>query len=144
MITSVDTNVFIALWDQEPTISQGAQAALDTAGELGGLVMSAPVFAELMAAPGRTEAFLNRFLEDTGVIVDFDLEEDIWRLAGRSFQAYAGRRRNQGDSGPRRIPADFLIGAHAAHHRHRLLTSDDSLYRAAFPSLVISRVFQSH
>ncbi len=144
MTTSVDTNVFIALWDREPKISQAAQAALEAAGELGGLVASAPVFAELMAAPGRTESFLDRFFQDTGVTVDFDLEDDIWRLAGRSFQAYASRRRKQRDSGPRRILADFLIGAHAAQRRYQLLTSDDSVYRAAFPSLVISRVFQSH
>ncbi len=144
MTTSVDTNIFIALWDREPNISETAQAALDAAGEKGGLMVSAPVFAELMAAPGRTETFLNRFFEDTGIAIDFDLEDDIWRLAGRSFQAYAGRRRKQGDSGPRRILADFLIGAHATHRRYQLLTSDDSIYRAAFPALAISRVVYSH
>jgi predicted nucleic acid-binding protein len=114
MTTSVDTNVIVALWDRDPAVSNAAQKALDDALGHGSLVLSAPVFAELIAAPGRTEAFLNTFCSDTGIIVEFDLDEEIWRLAGRAFQAYASRRRKQRDPGPRRILADFLIGAHAS------------------------------
>lgn len=36
---------------------------------------------------------------------------------------------------PRRILADFLIGAHALHSGYRLLTLDDRFYRTAFPRL---------
>jgi hypothetical protein len=93
-----------------------------------------------MAAPGRTETFLNSFLEDTGVAVDWNLDEDVWRSAGRAFQSYAERRRKQRDSGSRRILADFLIGAHAFTRGYRLLTLDERLYRAAFPSLTIQTV----
>src|SRR5207302_3822625 len=60
--------------------------------------------------------------------------------AGRAFQQYVARRRKQLDSGPRRILADFLIGAHALHHGFRLLTLDDRLYRAAFPRLAVLSV----
>ncbi len=91
MTASVDTNVIIALWDRDPAISAAAQQALDMALDRGSLVLSAPVFAELMAARGRTEAFLNKFCSDTGIGVEFDLDEEIWRLAGRAFQAYASR-----------------------------------------------------
>ena len=45
------------------------------------------------------------------MIVEFDLGEETWRIAGRAFQAYAARRRKHRDPGPRRIMADFLIGA---------------------------------
>ena len=100
-------------------------------------MVSGPVFAELMAAPGRSEAFLTSFFSNTGIELEFDLEEVIWRLAGRAFQSYATRRRRQRDLGPRRILADFLIGAHAAHRRYRLLTLDDGLYQVAFPNLVV-------
>ncbi len=140
MTTSVDTNVIVALWDRDPDVSNAAQQALDDALRHGSLVLSAPVFAELIAAPGRTEAFLNRFCSDTGISVEFDLDEEIWRLAGRAFQSYASRRRKQRDPGPRRILADFLIGAHASHRGYNLLTLDDHLYRSTFSSLMVITV----
>src|SRR5260221_4791850 len=140
MITAVDTNVIIALWDRDPSISGSAQNALDTSLAQGSLVVSPVVFAELMAAPGRSEALLDDFCIDTGLTVEFDLDEEIWRVAGRAFHAYAVRRRKQRDPGPRRILADFLIGAHAAHRGYRLLTLDDHLYHAAFPNLTVLAV----
>jgi hypothetical protein len=140
MTTAIDTNVIIALWDKDPSLSLAAQTALEAAFSRGALVVAAPVFSELMAAPGRTETFLNSFLEDTGVAVDWNLDEDVWRSAGRAFQSYAERRRKQRDSGSRRILADFLIGAHAFTRGYRLLTLDERLYRAAFPSLTIQTV----
>ena len=139
MTTAVDTNVIVALWDRDPAISTGAQSALDTALARGSLVICAPVFAELMAAPGRTEGFLDSFFQATGIRIDWPLDENIWRSAGRAFQAYAARRRKQA-GGPRRILADFLIGAHALEGGHHLLTLDDHLYRAAFPDLALVRL----
>ncbi|HZL70340.1 MAG TPA: type II toxin-antitoxin system VapC family toxin [Candidatus Limnocylindrales bacterium] len=140
MITSIDTNVIIALWDRDLAISSAAQSALDNALERGGLVVGAPVFAELMAAPGRGETFLTSFFRDTGIAIEWNLQEAVWRAAGRSFQKYAARRRGKREPGPRRILADFLIGAHASERGYRLLTLDDRLYRAAFPGLALVRV----
>jgi len=140
MTTSVDTNVIVALWDRDPAVSAPAQEALDTALARGSLVLSAPVFAELMAAPGRTEGFVGRFCSDTGMSVEFGLDEEIWRLAGRAFQSYASRRRKQRDQGPRRILADFLIGAHASHRGYHLLTLDGHIYQSAFSSLAVITV----
>jgi predicted nucleic acid-binding protein len=140
MTTSVDTNVIVALWDRDAALSSLAQAALDSALARGGLTISAPVFAELIAYPGRGEGFLDSFCQDTGITVDWELGESVWRAAGRAFQAYASRRRKQGDSGPRRILADFLIGAHAFERAWGLLTLDDRFYRAAFPHLRIVTV----
>jgi len=138
--TSIDTNVLVALWDHEDRLSTSTQAALDAALRRGNLVVPAPVFSELMAAPGRTEEFLNSFMLDTGIGIDWDLDQSIWRLAGRAFQSYAASRRKQRDSGPRRILADFLIGAHAQRHGFALLTLDDGIYRNAFPNLQIIRI----
>jgi predicted nucleic acid-binding protein len=137
MTTAIDTNVVIALWDKEVALSSAAQAALEAAFKRGTLVVAAPVFCELVAAPGRTEVFVDSFFEDTGIAVDWELEESVWRLAGRAFQSYAERRRKQRDAGTRRILADFLIGAHAQTRGYRLLTLDEHLYRAAFPRLTI-------
>ena len=140
MTTAIDTNVVIALWDKDPTLSGAAQTALETAFSRGNLVVAAPVFAELIAAPGRTEKFVSSFLEETGIAIDWDLGESVWRSAGRAFQAYAERRRKQRDSGARRILADFLIGAHAHTRSYRLLTLDEHLYKAAFPTLMIETI----
>ena len=137
MTTAVDTNVVVALWDKDPALSLAAQTALEAAFQRGGLVVSAPVFAELVAAPGRTENFVDSFLEDTGIVVDWDLDEAIWRSAGRAFRSYAERSRKQRDPGTRRILADFLIGSHAETRGYRLLTLDERSYRAAFPTLTI-------
>lgn len=140
MTTALDTNVIVALWDKDPLISSPSRRALEIAFLGGGLIIAAPVFAELLSAPGRTEIFLNKFLRDTTIMVDWELREEVWRTAARAFQAYAERRRKQGDSGARRILADFLIGAHAQVHGFRFLTRDDRLYRAAFPQLRIETV----
>jgi hypothetical protein len=140
MSTAIDSNVLIALWNEDDTLNTQARSALDAALARGSLVVAAPVFAELLAAPSRSEAFLDSFCKETGIAVDWNLNEATWRAAARAFQQYVARRRNQRDSGARRILADFLIGAHALHNGFRLLTLDDRLYRAAFPRLVILRV----
>lgn len=138
--TAVDTNVVVALWDKDPTLSLAAQTALEAAFNRGGLVVSAPVFAELMTAPGRTENFVSSFLEETGIAVDWDLGEGVWRSAARAFHDYAERRRKQHNPDSRRILADFLIGAHAQTRGYRLLTLDERLYKAAFPTLTIETI----
>jgi predicted nucleic acid-binding protein len=140
MTTAIDTNIIVALWDKDPTLSLAAQTALETAFNRGGVAVSAPVFAELMAAPGRTETFVNSFLEETGIVVEWELGEAVWRSAGRAFLSYAKRRRKQRDSGTRRILADFLIGAHAEKRGYRLLTLDERLYRTAFPSITVETI----
>jgi len=140
MTTTVDTNVIVALWNRDPGISLSAQKALEKAFSRGSLFISAPVFAELVAGPGRSEAFVTSFLDATGIAVDWDLGEVVWRSAGRAFRAYAERRRRRREPGPRRILADFLVGAHAQVRGYRLLTLDERLYRAAFPGLTIEHL----
>lgn len=135
MITAVDTNVIVALWSRDPTMNSQAQAALEIASSNGALIMPAPVFAELLACPGRSLAFLDEFCNDTGVKADWELPREIWIAAGHAFQKYAARRKAQRIPGPRRILADFLIGAYAAANADQLLTLDEGIYRAAFPDL---------
>jgi hypothetical protein len=140
MTAAIDTNVIVALWDRDTRLNSAAQSALDAALGRGGLIIAAPVFAELMACPGRDQAFLDMFFQDSGIAIDWSLDEATWRTAGRAFQAYAARRRRHGEPGPRRILADFVIGAHAMQKGYRLLTLDDRLYQAAFPGLKIVRI----
>ena len=140
MATALDTNVLVAYWGPDPSLNLAVQDALESAFGRGNVTVAAPVFAELVAGPGRTEDFVNGFFEDTGIAIDWELGEEVWRSAGRAFRSYAERRRKHRDPGARRILADFLIGAHAAAHDYRLLTLDERLYRAAFPSLKIETI----
>ena len=81
MTTAIDTNIFVALWDEDPGVASAARAALEAAFQRGNLTVAAPVFAELIAAPGRTENFVGAFFADTGIVIDWELEEAIWRSA---------------------------------------------------------------
>jgi predicted nucleic acid-binding protein len=137
MTTAIDSNIFIAFWDASDALNSVAQSALTAAWNRGSLVVAAPVYAELLAFPGRSEAFLDSFLRETGITIQWEMDETIWRTAGRAFQAYSARRKRHRGSAPRRILADFLIGAHALRNGYRLLTLDSGLYRSAFPRLTI-------
>jgi predicted nucleic acid-binding protein len=101
----------------------------------GSLVISPVVFAELLAYPRATEAYVHGFLEATGVVIDYKLEERVWAEAGLRFVSYAARRRQATGEGPRRLLADFLIGAHALVQAERLLTLDPKRYSQDFPEL---------
>jgi predicted nucleic acid-binding protein len=137
MTTAIDSNVFIAFWDANDALNSLAQSALTAAWNRGSLVVAAPVYAELLAFPSRSEAFLDAFLRETGITTEWEMDEAIWRTAGRAFQTYAARRKRHQGSSRRRILADFLIGAHALRNGYRLLTLDSGLYTAAFPRLTL-------
>jgi predicted nucleic acid-binding protein len=137
MTTAIDTNVFVALLAEDLVMSAAAQKALDAARKSGALVASGPVCAELIAHRDRSEAYIEGFFRDTDIIRDWNLNEEIWKSAGRAFRAYAERRKANGHPAPRRILADFLIGAHAQENGCSLLTLDKRLYSVAFPKLKV-------
>lgn len=137
MTISIDSNIIVALWWKADPLNSIATKALNQAHQQGRLLVSAPVYAELMGDSKRTEAGLNEFFRDTGILIDWTLEEDIWREAGRASRGYIQRRRLSGGQIPRRILTDFLIGAHALIRGYSLLTFDRRLYSAAFPTLPI-------
>lgn len=141
MITSIDTNVIVALWDADDALHRMARRALDATLSRGRLVISGVVYAELLGAPERTEAFIDRFCEETHIEVEWELGARTWGEAGKAFQAYVARRRKQRGVAPRRILADFLIGAHALVNDYKLLTLDVGIYQASFPRLMIAQLW---
>ena len=140
MTTAIDTNIISALWNDDDVLNRKAQGSLDSASSAGKLVISGVVYAELLAAPGRTDGFLDKFCEETGIGVEWELSELVWKAAGHAYQNYATRRKRQTDQAPRRILADFLIGAHALVNGYRLLTLDAGTYRLSFPKLQLAEI----
>jgi hypothetical protein len=97
--------------------------------------MGAPAYAELLAYPRATQVFVDDFLADTGIVVDFEIPQKLWIEAGRRFARYAERRRKSSRQSPRRLLVDFLVGAHALSQADRLMTLDSKLYKQDFPDL---------
>jgi predicted nucleic acid-binding protein len=128
-MSAIDTNVVIAPWDKRQSQYSAARAALEEALDLGPLIVSAPVYAELLAWPSQTEALVEEFFARTGIQVEWTVSEEVWRMAGKAYRAHSIRRRASGGGEARRILADFAIGAHA------LLTQDGDFYRLNFPAL---------
>lgn len=137
---AVDSNVFVALWDPLRDDNARATRALAEARRGGTLVVSPPVYAELASGPSRDPAWVDEFFRETGIVVDWDLDEAVWRRTAVAYRDYATRRKRAGDGGPRRILADFIIGAHASVRNCPLLTMDERIFRTAFPELAVIRV----
>jgi predicted nucleic acid-binding protein len=135
--TAVDTNILSALWSSEPLASQVA-AQLADAHARGGVVICAPVYVELLAHPSASQRFVDEFLAETGITVEFEIEENVWRHAGKSFVAYAQRRRRSAGGSAKRLLVDFVVAAHAQLRADRLMTLDAARYRRDFPQLRIA------
>lgn len=134
MKTALDTNILSALWSGESTAIDVSQA-LGHAARQGALVISPIVFAELIGSPRTTEAFVRDYLSRRAITVEFQLPENTWAEAGRRFGQYAKRRRQAIGEEPKRLLADFVVGAHALLLADRLMTLDAKRYRQDFPEL---------
>src|SRR5438445_11904699 len=113
MTTAIDSNILVALWNEDDALNTLARKALDAALRRGSLVIAAPVFAELLASPSRGEAFLDAFFRDTAMSVDPDLGATISRTTGPAFPRYVMRRAKQPASAPPRTLADSRTAAQA-------------------------------
>jgi predicted nucleic acid-binding protein len=134
--TALDTNVLSALWSGEPSTRE-IESQLFDARNQGGLVICAPVYCELLAHPSATRDFIREFLGETGIVVDFLLDEQVWQRAASAFVAYAERRTRSRGGSAKRMLVDFVVAAHAAIHADRLMTLDASRYKQDFPRLRI-------
>jgi predicted nucleic acid-binding protein len=137
MTTSIDSNVIAALWNREHVSNARAAKMLGMTRAHGRVVVSGLVYAELMAGPLRDEASLDHFLNTTGIEVDWTMDEEIWREAGRAYHRYVRRRKSSGGGDARRILTDFLIGAHALVRNYSLLTMNAEDFARTFPTLPI-------
>ncbi len=130
---ALDTNAVIDLEEGAPDVAEAVIQAIESAGR-GRLAICSVVYAELLASAKADAAELLSALRSAQIAVDFDLSAEVWSGAGLAFGVHARRRGQAGASGPRRILADFIIGAHA-YSIGSLVTSDAAFYRRAFPDL---------
>jgi hypothetical protein len=138
--TALDTNVLVDLLSREDSEERRRAAeVLAEAAKRGPLAVCSIVHAELCAHPLANPQEVDRFLDDLRIKIDWSLLESSWRLSGLKFREYAIRRRRSSSTQPRRLMADFIIGAHATA-AGALLTRDAAFYRRTFPDLKIIEV----
>ena len=134
MRTAIDTNILSALWSNEAGARKIPRQLGDAKGQ-GALLIAPVVYVELLAYPKATESFVNDFLSETGITVDFQMEPAVWVDAGRRFAQHADRRRKSGSGESKRLLADFLVGSHALLQADRLMSLDPARYKQYFPEL---------
>lgn len=128
---SVDSNIIFSAFNVNDANHTRAVKLISKHAALEPLVVSPMVFAELNAS--KLRAKLIEFLADSEIEVFWDVPELIWERAGIAFGEYATKR--LAGVLPRRILADFLIGAHAEQHSLKIMTFDSTAYSAVFPAL---------
>ena len=129
MRIALDTTILSAVLSGEPT-AKAVAARLAEARQAGDvLVICGLVYVELLAHPNMTLQIRDDFLADTDLVVELDFSREVWELASDAYLPYAQRQRR-----PRRVPADFLIAAHAKTRADALFTLHDG-YATNFPGL---------
>jgi predicted nucleic acid-binding protein len=130
MTTAIDSSVLFDLLGPDPARQERAQKSLDAADADGNLVIGEVVYAELMPS-FRGAAELDEILADWRIHFVPSSRESA-AAAGEAWRDYRKR------GGPReRLIGDFLVGAHALLHAHRLLTRDKRFYRGCFRHLQV-------
>lgn len=129
---SLDTNMIISLLDTADTRHSDALKAI-TQYQAQGFVVSPVVYAELRA--GQQWGIYQRWLQHVQMQVVWPMPPEVWDLAGERSAQYTAQRRS--GQAPRRVLADFLIGAHAEFHGLDLLSFDQTVYGSVFPDVTL-------
>lgn len=124
MRIALDTNILSAVLSGEPTAATVVRRLSQARQQGDVLVICGLVYVELLAHPNMTRELRDDFLADTGMVVELDLSREVWELASDAYWQYVQRRRTSGVAPPRRVPADFLIAAHAQTRADAFFTLD--------------------
>ncbi len=137
----LDTNVVISVLDPKDLHHQAAVAFLE-AHASDPLVLPAAVYAEVLAVP--QAKLVKKFLDAYRLRPVFAGMEspEVWELVAERFARYAENRRKSHKEGPRRILADFLIGAQVLSapsqgYTPALASLDTGFFRRYFPELKV-------
>ncbi len=100
------------------------------------LIVCPIVYTELFAHRGATQPSMEAFFAELRIEM-VDVTRPMWQLAGERYARMAERRRHSQGDAPRRVAADFVIGAHAALLGGAILTADTAMYERNFPELTL-------
>ncbi len=129
MITAVDTNILIDVFEPDPVFGPLSKEALKRCLHEGAVVACEVVWAELAVAYTHARDDLISIMGEIGIQYStMNLEASL--AAAKYWFEYL-----KGGGRKKRIAADFLIGGHAMIQCDRLLTRDRGFYRDYFKGL---------
>ena len=76
MTPAIDTNILVSLMDASESLNSAAAAGIEKASQ-GRLLICGAVHGELLAMPGRTEHFIDRYISALTIGVDWTINEAI-------------------------------------------------------------------
>lgn len=134
-MTYLDTNILIDLFEGDAPIAERALRAIEAVAGDGPVAVCAAVYAEFCVGSQRDVDDVANDLRSAGIVIDVTGTFDVWRKAAFAYSGYAARRIAANAAHPRRILADFVIGAAADVKGAAFVTRDAAFFRRAFPTL---------
>lgn len=131
MITALDTNVLLDVFLGDRAHGEVSRRAVGHCMDEGALVACEVVWTEVATFFPEADDAADA-LDRLGVRF-VPMDEPASLEAARRW----ARARKDAPALPRRVAADYLIGAHALHHADRLLSRDRGFYRKAFKGLTV-------
>lgn len=124
MIVALDTNVLLEIRNGQPRAGACAREIATRILSGDAVTISNVVYAELLGGAGATPAVLDPLLRTYRITRHRSLPSAVWEVAAVAHGGYAARRRASHAGEPRRILADFVVGAHAERYADALVTLD--------------------
>jgi len=136
VITAIDTNVLVDIFEPDPIFGPTSRTALKRCLQEGSVVACEVVWTEVVTAYGDKKKEVVTAMSQIGVKYSALTLEAALEAANCWFTF---RKKNKARD---RIVADFLVGGHACIQSDRLLTRNRGFYRDYFkPLKVISPPF---